>query len=129
MLGNTVGGWGICHSFAEDGRCISLLKVMLTNYCIYDCAYCINRRSNDLPRATLSVAELVDLTMEFYRRNYIEELFLNADLIDAQVEQLMTLAEKFDVEYDGWGTYFEDPNGEDGDDEDFVDEDDDGIRH
>ena len=51
MLGNTVGGWGICHSFAEDGRCISLLKVMLTNYCIYDCAYCINRRSNDLPRA------------------------------------------------------------------------------
>ena len=57
MLGNTVGGWGICHSFAEDGRCISLLKVMLTNYCIYDCAYCINRRSNDLPRATLSVSE------------------------------------------------------------------------
>ena len=51
MLGNTVGGWGICHSFAEDGRCISLLKIMLTNYCIYDCAYCINRRSNDLPRA------------------------------------------------------------------------------
>ena len=75
MLGNTVGGWGICHSFAEDGRCISLLKVMLTNYCIYDCAYCINRRSNDLPRATLSVSELVDLTMEFYRRNYIEGLF------------------------------------------------------
>lgn len=66
-LGNTVGGWGICHSFAEDGRCISLLKVMLTNYCIYDCAYCINRRSNDLPRATLSVTELVELTMEFYR--------------------------------------------------------------
>ena len=76
MLGNTVGGWGICHSFAEDGRCISLLKVMLTNYCIYDCAYCINRRSNDLPRATLSVTELVDLTMEFYRRNYIEGLFI-----------------------------------------------------
>ena len=76
-LGNTVGGWGICHSFAEDGRCISLLKVMLTNYCIYDCAYCINRRSNDLPRATLSVSELVDLTIEFYRRNYIEGLFLS----------------------------------------------------
>ena len=67
-LGNTVGGWGICHSFAEDGRCISLLKIMLTNYCIYDCAYCINRRSNDLPRATFSVSELVELTMEFYRR-------------------------------------------------------------
>jgi predicted DNA-binding helix-hairpin-helix protein len=80
MLGNTVGGWGICHSFAEDGRCISLLKVMLTNYCIYDCAYCINRRSNDLPRATLSVTELVDLTMEFYRRNYIEGLFLHYSL-------------------------------------------------
>ena len=75
MLGNTVGGWGICHSFAEDGRCISLLKVMLTNYCIYDCAYCINRRSNDLPRATLSVAELVDLTMEFYRRNLYRRAF------------------------------------------------------
>ena len=75
-LGNTVGGWGICHSFAEDGRCISLLKIMLTNYCIYDCAYCINRRSNDIPRATLSVSELVDLTIEFYRRNYIEGLFL-----------------------------------------------------
>ena len=62
-LGNTVGGWGICHSFAEDGRCISLLKIMLTNYCIYDCAYCINRRSNDLPRATFSVSELVELTI------------------------------------------------------------------
>ena len=60
-LGNTVGGWGICHSFAEDGRCISLLKIMLTNYCIYDCAYCVNRRSNDLPRATFSVSELVEL--------------------------------------------------------------------
>ena len=81
MLGNTVGGWGICHSFAEDGRCISLLKVMLTNYCIYDCAYCINRRSNDLPRATLSVSELVDLTMEFYRRNYIEGLFLSSGVL------------------------------------------------
>ena len=73
-VGNTVGGIGICHSFADDGRCISLLKVMLTNYCIYDCAYCVNRRSNDIPRATLSVSELVELTMEFYRRNYIEGL-------------------------------------------------------
>ena len=74
----SAAGWGICHSFAEDGRCISLLKVMLTNYCIYDCAYCINRRSNDLPRATFSVSELVELTMEFYRRNYIEGLFLSS---------------------------------------------------
>lgn len=64
-VGNTVGGIGICHSFADDGRCISLLKVMLTNRCIYDCAYCINRRSNDIPRATLSVSELVEITMEF----------------------------------------------------------------
>ena len=64
----SAAGWGICHSFAEDGRCISLLKIMLTNYCMYDCAYCINRRSNDLPRATLSVTELVNLTIEFLRR-------------------------------------------------------------
>ena len=74
-------GWGICHSFAEDGRCISLLKIMLTNNCIYDCAYCINRRSNDLPRATFSVTELVNLTIEFYRRNYIEGLFLSSGVV------------------------------------------------
>ncbi len=74
-------GWGICHSFTEDGRCVSLLKVMLTNNCIYDCAYCINRRSNDHPRATLTVNELVELTMEFYRRNYIEGLFLSSGII------------------------------------------------
>lgn len=79
-IGNTAG-WGICHSFAEDGRCISLLKIMLTNYCIYDCAYCINRRSNDLPRATFSVSELVELTIEFYRRNYIEGLFLSSGVV------------------------------------------------
>lgn len=94
-LGNTVGGWGICHSFAEDGRCISLLKVMLTNYCIYDCAYCINRRSNDLPRATLSVSELVDLTIEFYRRNYIEGLFLSSGVVrnpDYTMERLVRVA-------------------------------------
>jgi len=94
-LGNTVGGWGICHSFAEDGRCISLLKIMLTNYCIYDCAYCINRRSNDLPRATLSVSELVDLTIEFYRRNYIEGLFLSSGVVrnpDYTMERLVRVA-------------------------------------
>ena len=78
MVGSTVGGVGICHSFADDGRCISLLKVMLTNYCMYDCAYCINRRSNDIKRATLSVSELEEITMEFYRRNYIEGLFLSS---------------------------------------------------
>ena len=94
-LGNTVGGWGICHSFAEDGRCISLLKIMLTNYCIYDCAYCVNRRSNDLPRATFSVSELVELTMEFYRRNYIEGLFLSSGVVrnpDYTMERLVRVA-------------------------------------
>ena len=94
-LGNTVGGMGICHSFAEDGRCISLLKVMLTNVCIYDCAYCINRRSNDIPRATLSVSELVDLTIEFYRRNYIEGLFLSSGVVrnpDYTMERLVRVA-------------------------------------
>ena len=79
-IGSTAG-WGICHSFTEDGRCVSLLKIMLTNYCIYDCAYCINRRSNDLRRATFSVSELVELTIEFYRRNYIEGLFLSSGVI------------------------------------------------
>ena len=81
-LGNTVGGMGICHSFTEDGRCVSLLKIMLTNYCIYDCAYCINRRSNDIRRATFTVQELVDLTIEFYRRNYIEGLVLSSGVIN-----------------------------------------------
>jgi putative DNA modification/repair radical SAM protein len=75
-------GWGICHSFTEDGRCVSLLKIMLTNNCIYDCAYCINRRSNDIRRAMLTVRELVDLTLEFYRRNYIEGLFLSSGIIN-----------------------------------------------
>ena len=81
MVGSTVGGVGICHSFADDGRCISLLKVMLTNYCMYDCAYCINRRTNDIQRATLSVSELEEITMEFYRRNYIEGLFLSSGVV------------------------------------------------
>ena len=106
MLGNTVGGWGICHSFAEDGRCISLLKVMLTNYCIYDCAYCINRRSNDLPRATLSVSELVDLTMEFYRRNYIEGLFLSSGVLKSPnytMELLYTVLYKLRHEHNFQG--------------------------
>ena len=88
----SAAGWGICHSFAEDGRCISLLKIMLTNYCMFDCAYCINRRSNDIPRATLAVSELVDLTIEFYRRNYIEGLFLSSGVVrnaDYTMERLV----------------------------------------
>ena len=91
MVGSAAG-WGICHSFAEDGRCISLLKIMLTNSCIYDCAYCINRRSNDIRRATFSVTELVELTMEFYRRNYIEGLFLSSGVVrnpDYTMERLV----------------------------------------
>lgn len=94
QIGSTAG-WGICHSFAEDGRCISLLKIMLTNYCIFDCAYCINRRSNDIPRATFSVSELVDLTIEFYRRNYIEGLFLSSGVVrnaDYTMERLVRVA-------------------------------------
>lgn len=79
-LGNA-SPWGICHSFAEDGRCISLLKIMLTNYCMYDCAYCVNRRSNDIRRTALSPGEIVDLTIEFYRRNYIEGLFLSSGVV------------------------------------------------
>lgn len=72
---------GICHSWSADGRCVSLLKILMTNYCIYDCAYCVNRESNDIPRATLTPKELVDLTINFYRRNYIEGLFLSSAII------------------------------------------------
>ena len=72
---------GCCHSFSADGRCISLLKILLTNVCIYDCKYCVNRTSNDLPRAIFTPQELADLTMEFYRRNYIEGLFLSSAVV------------------------------------------------
>ena len=72
---------GICHSFAADGRCISLLKILFTNECIYDCKYCINRKSNDVPRATFTPEEVCDLTIQFYRRNYIEGLFLSSGII------------------------------------------------
>lgn len=72
---------GICHSFSADGRCISLLKILFTNECIYDCKYCINRRSNDVPRASFTPDEICTLTMEFYRRNYIEGLFLSSGVL------------------------------------------------
>ncbi len=88
-------GWGICHSFTEDGRCVSLLKIMLTNHCIYDCAYCMNRKTNDVPRATFSVSEIVELTIEFYRRNYIEGLFLSSGVVrnpDYTMERLVRVA-------------------------------------
>ncbi len=93
-LGNALNS-GICHSFTADGRCVSLLKVLMTNYCIYDCAYCINRRSNDRKRATLTPHELVDITIGFYRRNYIEGLFLSSGVIknpDYTMERMMLVA-------------------------------------
>ncbi|MGN0386991.1 MAG: putative DNA modification/repair radical SAM protein [Lachnospiraceae bacterium] len=79
-MGNCVK-CGICHSFASDGRCISLLKILMSNECIYDCKYCLNRRSNDTKRATFTPEEICDLTMQFYRRNYIEGLFLSSGVI------------------------------------------------
>ena len=79
MVGNTAA-CGICHSFSADGRCISLLKILLTNECIYDCKYCVNRSSNDVVRTSFTPEEVCTLTMEFYRRNYIEGLFLSSGL-------------------------------------------------
>ena len=86
---------GICHTWAADGRCVSLLKVLLSNACKYDCAYCVNRRSNDVPRATFTPKELIQLTIEFYRRNYIEGLFLSSAVIkdpDYTMELLVKIA-------------------------------------
>ncbi len=81
-IGNTAAS-GICHSFAADGRCISLLKILFTNECIFNCRYCINRSSNDVPRATFTPEEVCTLTMEFYKRNYIEGLFLSSGIVDS----------------------------------------------
>jgi putative DNA modification/repair radical SAM protein len=105
---NTKGGignasaWGICHSFAEDGRCISLLKIMLSNFCIYDCAYCINRKSNDIPRTSFTPEEIANLTIEFYRRNYIEGLFLSSGVLrnpDYTMERMVTVAKLLRTEH------------------------------
>ncbi|ABN51645.1 MAG TPA: putative DNA modification/repair radical SAM protein [Hungateiclostridium thermocellum] len=79
-LGNAAS-FGICHSWSDDGRCISLLKILLTNYCVYDCAYCVNRVSNDIPRAAFTPQEVANLTINFYRRNYIEGLFLSSAVV------------------------------------------------
>ncbi len=84
---------GICHSWSEDGRCISLLKILLSNKCIYDCAYCVNRRSNDQPRTTFTVEEIVGLTMDFYRRNYIEGLFLSSGIVGSPDETMSRMVE------------------------------------
>ncbi|HAF80510.1 MAG TPA: putative DNA modification/repair radical SAM protein [Brevundimonas sp.] len=93
-IGSTEG-MGICHAYTPDGRCVSLLKILLTNFCIYDCAYCINRASSNVERARFSVDEVVDLTLNFYRRNYIEGLFLSSGVIrnsDYTMEQLVLAA-------------------------------------
>ena len=98
---------GICHSFTDDGRCVSLFKILMTNNCIYDCAYCINRRTNDRPRATFTVDEIVELTIGFYRRNYIEGLFLSSGIIknpDFTMERMVQVAKKLRTEenYNGY---------------------------
>ena len=93
---------GICHSWSADGRCISLLKVLFTNYCQYDCAYCVNRKSNDVPRAAFTPRELADLTIEFYRRNYIEGLFVSSGVIrsaDYTMEQMIKAVRILREEY------------------------------
>ncbi|MGA0601128.1 putative DNA modification/repair radical SAM protein [Caulobacter sp. KR2-114] len=83
-VGSTDGGMGICHAYAPDGRCISLLKILLTNFCQYDCAYCVNRVSSNTPRARFTAEEVVDLTLGFYKRNYIEGLFLSSGIIRSE---------------------------------------------
>ena len=80
LLGNAAPS-GICHTYTEDGRCVSLLKILYTNQCIYDCAYCVSRCSNDIPRAAFKANEIVSLTIDFYRRNYIEGLFLSSGIM------------------------------------------------
>ncbi|WGK65501.1 putative DNA modification/repair radical SAM protein [Croceiramulus getboli] len=95
-IGNS-SGMGICHSYTEDGRCVSLLKILLTNHCIFDCAYCVTRKSNDIKRAAFKVQEVVDLTINFYRRNYIEGLFLSSGIFknaDYTMERLIAVAKK-----------------------------------
>ncbi len=99
-LGNSTG-MGICHSYTEDGRCVSLLKILMTNVCIYDCAYCVTRKSNDIKRAAFKIQEVVDLTINFYRRNYIEGLFLSSGIFkdaDYTMERLVKVAKKLRLE-------------------------------
>lgn len=99
-LGNAEG-MGICHAYTEDGRCVSLLKILLTNHCIFDCAYCVSRKSNDVKRAAFTVQEVVDLTINFYRRNYIEGLFLSSGIFsspDDTMERLVAIARKLRTE-------------------------------
>ncbi len=105
-IGSTTG-MGICHSYTPDGRCVSLLKILLTNFCVYDCLYCVNRRSSNVQRARFSIEEVVELTLSFYRRNYIEGLFLSSGIIrsaDYTMEQLVEVARRLrqDHEFAGY---------------------------
>ncbi len=104
-IGSTVAA-GCCHTFAADGRCISLLKVLLSNHCIYDCKYCVNRCTNDVPRAAFTPSELAELTIQFYRRNYIEGLFLSSGVLrspDHTMEQMVRALEILRYKYQFWG--------------------------
>ena len=101
-IGSTEGS-GICHSYTPDGRCISLLKILLTNFCTYDCLYCVNRVSSNTPRARFNVKEVVDLTLDFYRRNCIEGLFLSSGIIqspDYTMEQVVEVARQLREDHD-----------------------------
>src|SRR5574338_1670154 len=101
-LGST-DGMGICHAYAPDGRCISLLKILLTNSCIFDCAYCINRKSSNVRRARFTAEEVVRLTLEFYKRNYIEGLFLSSGIIRSSnytMEQIVEVARSLREDHD-----------------------------
>lgn len=101
-VGSLTGGTGICHSFTPDGRCVSLLKILMTNYCIYDCGYCINRVSSNVRRARFTVDEVVELTLSFYKRNYIEGLFLSSGIIhtpDYTMESMVRIAKNLRTEH------------------------------
>jgi putative DNA modification/repair radical SAM protein len=101
-IGSLTGGTGICHSFTPDGRCVSLLKILMTNYCIYDCHYCINRVSSSVQRARFTVKETVELTLNFYKRNYIEGLFLSSGIVgspDLTMESMVRIAKSLRVDH------------------------------
>src|SRR5690606_11022893 len=100
-IGSTTGA-GICHSYAPDGRCISLLKILLTNFCIYDCVYCINRSSSNVKRARFSIDEVVTLTLDFYKLNYLEGLFLSLGVIrspDETMGEMVEIARRLRVDH------------------------------
>ena len=102
-VGAVTGGMGVCHAYTPDGRCVSLLKILLTNFCVYDCAYCVNRSSSNTPRARFSVEEVAQLTIDFYKRNYIEGLFLSSGVIksaDHTQSEMNRVAKSLRLEHD-----------------------------